>query len=81
MLSVYGVGSFRNVGEFKTNIWRRGSPWRGRRKDRLKRAKSERLVYMGLKMKEERVLGVESRGEDRELGKLVRRSEKVCGKG
>ena len=47
----------------------------------MKRAKSERLVYMGLKMKEERVLEVESRGEDRELGKLGRRSEKVCGKG
>jgi len=47
----------------------------------MKRAKSERLVYMGLKMEEERVLGVESRGEDRELGKSGRRSEKVCGKG
>ena len=30
----------------------------------MKRAKSERLVYMGLKMEEERVLGVESRGEE-----------------
>jgi len=47
----------------------------------MKRAKSERLGYMRLKMEEERVLGVESRGEDRELGKLGRRSEKVCGKG
>jgi len=32
----------------------------------MKRAKSERLMYMGLKMEEERVLGVESRGEDRD---------------
>ena len=24
LLSVYGVGSFRNVGEVKTNIWRKG---------------------------------------------------------
>jgi len=32
---------------------------------------------MGLKMEEESVLGVESRGEDMELGKLGRGSEKV----
>ena len=36
---------------------------------------------MGLKMEEARVLRVESRGEDRKLGKLSHKSEKVCGKG